>query len=117
MTMSESVKNSSSNRNLLFCVLFLLSTELAGFWYLHAYIAAVEKRCVDDQPQPTQSSRKRRAATLEDNAVTTADDTNVEFINPKLRSEIDGRNGGTAEGESASNPWVWLTSYSRIPVS
>lgn len=54
---------------------------------------------------------------------------NVEFINPKGRDDSD-RGGGSvdhtvAAGEgpgSDANPvpdddWVWLTSYSRIPVS
>ena len=38
--------------------------------------------------------------------------TNVEFIHPKLREEMP--NNG--EGGDPENPWVWLTSYSRIPV-
>ena len=38
--------------------------------------------------------------------------TNVEFIHPKLREEMT--NNG--EGGDPENPWVWLTSYSRIPV-
>lgn len=126
-TMTESAKKTKSSWTLAVCVLFLLSTELAGFLYLHGYIAAVERRCFEEQRlplQPTPSSRRRRAATLEDNAVTTADDANVEFFNPKLRPELDDRRakgfsagGDPSEGETANNPWVWLTSYSRIPVS
>ena len=38
--------------------------------------------------------------------------SNVEFIHPKLREEMPD-NG---EGGDPENPWVWLTSYSRIPV-
>ena len=38
---------------------------------------------------------------------------NVEFIHPKLREEMPD-NG---EGGDPENPWVWLTSYSRIPVN
>lgn len=47
---------------------------------------------------------------------------NVEFFNPKLRSELEkkdaeiirktGQKGAAPGGDS----WVWLTSYSRIPV-
>ena len=37
---------------------------------------------------------------------------NVEFIHPKLRDEMKGE-----EAKDPDNPWVWLTSYSRIPVS
>jgi hypothetical protein len=84
--------------------------------------------------------RKKRGArasppsVLEDNTVDPsglagAEGANVEFFNPKLRQELeenDNKNGGgkkgasgstSTEGESANNPWVWLTSYSRIPVS
>ena len=39
--------------------------------------------------------------------------SNVEFIHPKLREEMPD-NG---EGGDPENPWVWLTSYSRIPVN
>nr|XP_040569630.1 LOW QUALITY PROTEIN: uncharacterized protein LOC121119077 [Lepeophtheirus salmonis] len=35
---------------------------------------------------------------------------NVEFIHPKLREEMK------MENEDPNNPWVWLTSYSRIPL-
>jgi hypothetical protein len=83
--------------------------------------------------------RKRRARAspspvLEDNTVNPsglAEGANVEFFNPKLRHELEekdmhgGKKGGhnaapgstPTEGETANNPWVWLTSYSRIPVS
>ena len=35
---------------------------------------------------------------------------NVEFIHPKLREDMKD------EDEDPQNPWVWLTSYSRVPV-
>jgi hypothetical protein len=74
---------------------------------------------------------------VDDNAVNPSDvagsgGANVEFFNPKLRQELEerdrhvgGRKGSTStvsgstptEGPAANNPWVWLTSYSRIPVS
>ena len=38
-------------------------------------------------------------------------DAKVEFIHPKLREEMDAN-----EQQDPNNPWVWLTSYSRIPV-
>jgi hypothetical protein len=38
------------------------------------------------------------------------EEANVEFIHPKLREEMD------MQEEDPTNPWVWLTSYSRIPV-
>ena len=36
---------------------------------------------------------------------------NVEFIHPKLRDDMKGQR------EDPDNPWVWLTSYARIPVN
>ncbi len=39
-------------------------------------------------------------------------DAQVEFIHPKLRDEMT-----LNEQQDPNNPWVWLTSYSRIPVS
>ena len=35
----------------------------------------------------------------------------VEFVHPDLKNELK------KQGEDPNNPWVWLTSYSRIPVS
>ena len=134
------------------CLLFLFFTELVLSYFLYEYISSVEKRCVevDLGVVPTRSTRRKRSPVLEDNAVTTADDANVEFFNPKLRHELDekelskhggskfkhngvnsgggggggggggvnsgntGNPGGTNDGD---NPWVWLTAYSRIPVS
>ena len=70
--------------------------------------------------------------TVNPSGVAGSDGANVEFFNPKLRQELEerdrhvgGRKGSTStvsgstptEGPSANNPWVWLTSYSRIPVS
>lgn len=70
--------------------------------------------------------------TVNPSGVAGSEDANVEFFNPKLRPELEerdrhggGRKGSTStasgstptEGPAANNPWVWLTSYSRIPVS
>ena len=35
----------------------------------------------------------------------------VEFVHPDLKDELK------KQGEDPANPWVWLTSYSRIPVT
>lgn len=35
---------------------------------------------------------------------------NVEFVHPDLKAELN------SQDEDPNNPWVWLTSYSRIPV-
>ena len=34
----------------------------------------------------------------------------VEFVHPDLKDEL------SKQDEDPNNPWVWLTSYSRIPV-
>lgn len=69
--------------------------------------------------------RKRGALAVDDNLVTSQGhkDSQVEFFNPKLRHELEAKDDverartghkGAAPGGDA---WVWLTSYSRIPVS
>lgn len=72
------------------------------------------------------SRQKRGALAVDDNLVTSQghkEGANVEFFNPKLRHELEAKdeverartgNKGAAPGGDA---WVWLTSYSRIPVS
>lgn len=48
---------------------------------------------------------------------------NVEFFNPKLRSELEKKDAeiikktGMKGAAPGGDTWVWLTSYSRIPVS
>lgn len=68
------------------------------------------------------SARRKRGA-VDDNLVTSQkEQANVEFFNPKLRHELEAKdeverartgNKGAAPG---GDQWVWLTSYSRIPV-
>lgn len=72
------------------------------------------------------ASRKKRDTLLidEENLLNLPNDgPNVEFFNPKIREELETKdelerqktgNKGTAPG---GDSWVWLTSYSRIPVS
>ncbi|XP_049541678.1 uncharacterized protein LOC125954974 [Anopheles darlingi] len=64
---------------------------------------------------------KRDLSLFDDNLVPDQEGPNVEFFNPKLRSELEkkdaeiikktGHKGAAPGGDS----WVWLTSYSRIP--
>lgn len=66
---------------------------------------------------------RRKRGTLDDNQLNMpSDGPNVEFFNPKLRGELEAKdekqrqltgNKGAAPG---GDTWVWLTSYSRIPV-
>lgn len=61
---------------------------------------------------------KRESAVLE-NTVNQGSELSVEFVNPKLRQEFEEKEkqNGNGKGEnSTNNPWVWLTSYSRVPV-
>lgn len=74
---------------------------------------------------PNATREKREALLLEeDNLLNLPNDgPNVEFFNPKLKGELEAKdeverlrtgNKGAAPG---GDSWVWLTSYSRIPVS
>lgn len=55
----------------------------------------------------------------EDNTVT----PHVEFFNPKMRAELEEKDATEMRRTGAKGPapggdtWVWLTSYSRVPVS
>lgn len=45
----------------------------------------------------------------------------VEFFNPKLRHELEKKDAeilkrNNLKGAAPGDSWVWLTSYSRIPV-
>ena len=94
----------------LLCILVCTSVFNVCLWY--------EQFNEVGQCQLTINDVKKRLENFEDNerwrerrAVEKSKDTaNVEFIHPKLREEMDG------QPEDPDNPWVWLTSYSRIPV-
>ncbi|KAJ3650091.1 hypothetical protein Zmor_021799 [Zophobas morio] len=72
------------------------------------------------------SNRKRRSATgnLNYNLLSSpGDEPHVEFFNPELRGALEAKdelirqqtgNKGAAPG---GDSWIWLSSYSRIPVS
>lgn len=112
-------------------LVFVFCFELIMSVYLNNYIRVVELQC----RHPHNVRRKRDSALLE-NSVSTTGEASVEFFNPKLRSELEEKEnnkpinnnskrpstsssptGTPQEGEHPANPWVWLTSYSRIPVS
>lgn len=50
-------------------------------------------------------------------------DSHVEFFDPKMRSELEKRDAeimkrtGAKGGAPNGDTWVWLTAYSRLPVS
>lgn len=70
------------------------------------------------------SREKRGLGDFDYNVVSSpGDEPHVEFFNPKLRGDLEakdelirkqtGNKGAAPDGDT----WVWLTSYSRIPVS
>lgn len=77
------------------------------------------------QETERKSNRKRRSlGDFDYNVVGSPnDEPHVEFFNPKLRGDLEARderirketgNKGAAPG---GDTWIWLSSYSRIPVS
>lgn len=73
--------------------------------------------------QTKNTRRKRGTLALDENLLNIANDgPNVEFFNPELRADLEAREDKyrKASGGKGSAPggdsWVWLTSYSRIPV-
>lgn len=89
------------------CMCVLLCLQLAVSYYLLCYVQRVEQRCC-----PGDVVRVRRSV-LEDNAVSS--EATVEFFDPKMRQELEERD--QQNKGSANTPWVWLNSYSRVPVS
>ncbi|KAF5270795.1 hypothetical protein FQR65_LT05414 [Abscondita terminalis] len=72
------------------------------------------------------SSRKKREALLidEENLLNLPKDgPNVEFFSPKIKSELEAKDElerqrtGLKGAAPGGDSWVWLTSYSRIPLA
>lgn len=65
------------------------------------------------------SFQQKTPVAQEDNTVA----PHVEFFNPKMRSELEEKDAVEMRKTGAKGPapggdtWVWLTSYSRVPVS
>ncbi|KAG8313016.1 extracellular matrix binding [Homalodisca vitripennis] len=82
--------------------------EVAVVVYLYVLAAA---------PSQPLARTKRESAVLENTVGNPESELSVEFVNPKLRAELEEKekfNG--SKTEKGANPWVWLTSYSRVPV-
>uniref|UniRef100_A0A8D8NCV2 Collagen alpha-2(IV) chain n=1 Tax=Culex pipiens TaxID=7175 RepID=A0A8D8NCV2_CULPI len=68
-----------------------------------------------------ESRRRRDLNPFDDNLVPDQEGPNVEFFNPKLRSELEKKDAeiikktGMKGAAPGGDTWVWLTSYSRIP--
>ncbi|BES91463.1 OLF [Nesidiocoris tenuis] len=87
---------------------FLLVSQIAQFLYFLSYIWQVEKRIMENLSDSDYYRTKRDTADL-DNTVSKSE---VEFFNPSLRSELEEED----TRKNSTENWVWLTSYSRIPV-
>ncbi len=95
-----------------------LKSDTKHFWFLyilaglsfslHCYVLyEVHFSGPSRHPVFDNEIQERQRRDLVDSDVPEA---NVEFIHPKLRDDMP-------DNEDPDNPWVWLTSYSRVPVS
>ena len=89
----------------------LLAVLLCSQCYLFTSHLGLQRdvRYLWDEVFTDQAPRSKRSVAADDGQ--SYKEANVEFIHPKLREEM-----GSQE-EDPANPWVWLTSYSRIPVN
>lgn len=99
------VMSAERDRSLYLCVAALALCQLLSSIYLYLYIGRLERRW--DQDERVRCKRDI------DNAVLASDET-VEFFKPTIRDELVEREKNT---NGSQDHWVWLTSYSRIPVS
>ena len=90
----------------------LLAVLLCSQCYLFTSHLGLKRdvRYLWDEVFTDQAPRSKRSVAADDDGQSYKE-ANVEFIHPKLREEM-----GSQE-EDPANPWVWLTSYSRIPVN
>jgi hypothetical protein len=105
--------------------LWLLYTLLTLSFTLHLFVIVNVHYDLNDLDEVTSAGRHRRdalrhandqhqkrGAIVDDGSSQSSpppSEANVEFIHPKLRAEMP-------DDEDPNNPWVWLTSYSRVPV-
>lgn len=78
----------------------------------------------EETVESKQKRRKRGIGSFDYNTVNQAgDEPHVEFFPPAMRSELENRDEtirkqtGSKGAAPGGDSWVWLTSYSRIPVS
>ncbi|XP_065337582.1 uncharacterized protein LOC135938024 [Cloeon dipterum] len=95
-----------------FGLLGLLALQLGLSFALYRYILAVDLKV----EQGLTLRRAKRA--VDENVV---DEANVEFFHPNLRQELEEkdavRQAATPKSsKDAENPWLYLTSYSRVPL-
>ncbi|KAL3289105.1 hypothetical protein HHI36_003546 [Cryptolaemus montrouzieri] len=73
--------------------------------------------------QMKNGTRKKREAPDMNLLDTSSTEPHVEFFNPEMRESLESKDeirrqqSGGKGGAPGGDSWVWLTSYSRIPVS
>lgn len=124
-----------------FCVLFIFLAEVFLAHYVYRLITAelrseyltkkdlhqellLEMRSEEiSRVLRELTPRSKRSADYNALNSSPADEPHVEFFNPELRGSLEAKdelirqqtgNKGAAPG---GDSWIWLTSYSRIPVS
>ena len=94
--------------------LFALYSLLVLSFTLHLYVIlnnfVPENLNLEKNVPGVFIERGRRSVEERDVDASQLSTANVEFIHPKLRDDMK-------EEEDPENPFVWLNSYSRVPVS
>ncbi|XP_046398065.1 uncharacterized protein LOC124164884 [Ischnura elegans] len=67
-------------------------------------------------PEAESRRRRRRSVFRGENNVHYSWDATVDFLNPEQRKVLEEKEKSRPREDAASNPLVWLTSYSRIPL-
>lgn len=101
-------------------LLGLLLLQLVLSLGLFNYIVTVDHRL--DARLGVHETRRVKRAVGDENVV---DEANVEFFHPNLRQELEEKDAARKTSSSSKmskdnkdeNPWLYLTSYSRVPVS
>lgn len=74
------------------------------------------------EPAPAMSRKRRDTANLQ-TLHSPSDEPHVEFFNPEIKSTLEAKDElikkqtGSKGAAPGGDSWIWLTSYSRIPVS
>ena len=71
----------------------------------------VREKPSEEERVQNENWRERKEEGRERREVKQGGRGDVEFVHPDLKKEL------LKQGEDPANPWVWLTSYSRIPVT
>ncbi|RZF35073.1 hypothetical protein LSTR_LSTR009665 [Laodelphax striatellus] len=121
---SKDVRN---NRLVYGLLAFVFCSQSLVSLHLYNYVSQVDARYLSTT---LVLSRARRdsggGGVVSDNTVTSSatgvasvqsEAAHAEFFDPKLRPELEKKDGkDNATKQDPTNPWVWLTSYSRIPL-